>query len=124
MASRRRNPRVPQVGTKELVRRRPEVVVVDAHGPSYFALSHLPGAVNIPPHEVPRLAPTRVGDPAVPVVVYGSRGSSNAEIVADQLLRLGYRDVSVYEDGLQGWIEAGLPVETDDPSSATDPGRA
>jgi len=104
------------------VRRRTEVVPVDAHGSPYFAASHLPGAVNLPPHQVARLASARLGDRAVSVVVYGSSRSSNAVIVADQLLGLGYLDVSIYEDGMEGWIEAGLPVESEEPSSPSDPG--
>ena len=100
--------------TPELLRRRAALVVVDAHGPCYFAIGHIPGAVNIPPHQVARLAPLRVGSKDVPVVVYGGSGSSNAIIVADQLVRLGYKDVAVYEYGLEEWIAAGLPIATED----------
>lgn len=124
MSTPQRNPRVPSVHTAELVRRRSEVVVVDAHGASYFAVGHIPGAVNIPPHEVPRLAVRSLPDTDVPVVVYGSGRSSNAVIVADQLLGLGYTDVSLYEDGLEGWITAGLPTavldDVDEPPSQPD----
>ena len=45
-------------------------------------------------------------------MVYGGSGSSNAIIVADQLVRLGYKNVAVYEAGLEGWIAAGLPIDT------------
>ena len=95
-------------------------MVVDAHGPPYFALGHIPGAVNIPPHQVARLAPMRVSSEDVPVVVYGGSGSSNALIVADQLVRLGFTDVAVYEDGLEGWIAAGQPIVTDDTDDTDD----
>jgi len=114
MSSRERNSQLPRVQTAELVRRLGGLVVIDAHGPPYFALGHIPGAVNIPPHQVSRLAPMRVGCQDTPVVVYGGSGSCNAIIVADQLLRLGYREVAVYEDGLEGWIAAGLPIATQD----------
>ena len=100
--------------TAELVRRRTGVVVVDAQGPPYFTLGHIPGAVNIPPHQVARLAQMRVGSEDVPIVVYGGSGSSNALIVADQLVQLGFKDVAVYEEGLEGWIAAGLPVAAED----------
>ena len=85
-------------------------MLVDAHGPPYFANAHIPGAVNIPPHDVTRLARARIGDTRAAVVVYGAAGAPNARIVADQLLAAGYLDVSLYEDGLQGWIAAGLPI--------------
>ena len=86
-------------------------MLVDAHGPPYFANAHIPGAVNIPPHDVTRLARARIGDTRAAVVVYGAAGAPNARIVADQLLAVGYLDVSLYEDGLEGWIAAGLPMD-------------
>ena len=98
-------------------------MLVDAHGPPYFANAHIPGAVNIPPHDVTRLARARIGDTRAAVVVYGAAGAPNARIVADQLLAVGYLDVSLYEDGLEGWIAAGLPMdaaeEADEGSGAT-----
>jgi rhodanese-related sulfurtransferase len=32
-------------------------------------------------------------------------------IVLQQLAQLGYRNLALYVDGTEGWIEAGLPVE-------------
>ncbi|HYO39706.1 MAG TPA: rhodanese-like domain-containing protein [Nocardioidaceae bacterium] len=102
-----------RLDTRALTGLDPERQLVDAHGAPYFAASHIPGAVNLPPHEVRRLAPRELRDKAIPIVVYGAPGSSNAAVVAEQLVELGYRDVSLYEDGLEGWIAAGLPVEGD-----------
>ena len=114
---------MPRLSTDELAQRREHLVLVDAHGPPYFANGHIPGAVNIPPHDVTRLAAQRIGGRRTTVVVYGARKSSNAGIVAEQLLALGFTDVCLYEDGLDGWIAAGLPVDSDadDDSAATAP---
>jgi 3-mercaptopyruvate sulfurtransferase SseA len=60
------------------------------------------------------LAQVCIGSDVVPVVVYGGSESSNAFIVADQLVRLGFKDVAVYEDGLEDWIAAGLPLAAED----------
>jgi len=120
MSSRARKPELPRLTTAELRRRQAHLVLVDAHGPPYFANGHIPGAVNIPPHDVPRLAMERLGEPSAPLVVYGARGSSNARIVGEQLLALGYVDVSVYDDGLEGWVAAGLATDSvDEPTSRT-----
>jgi rhodanese-related sulfurtransferase len=32
--------------------------------------------------------------------------------VADQLTTLGYTDVRKYREGIQDWVEAGLPTES------------
>jgi len=112
-----------RLSTGELLGMLQEAVLVDAHGPAYFAAGHISGAVNIPPHEVRRLAPVRIAARDARVVVYGSSGSSNAAIVADLLVALGYEQVSVYRDGLDGWIAAGLPVEAlpEDETPLSDP---
>jgi 3-mercaptopyruvate sulfurtransferase SseA len=109
-----------RLSTRELARRRSDLVLVDAHGPPYFANGHIPGAVNIPPHDVIRLAGERIGDTRADVVVYGGASSSNARIVADQLLAVGYINVSLYEDGLEGWIAAGLPTDAADAADEAD----
>ena len=96
--------------TSDVMRLRSSLQLVDAHGAPYFASGHVPDAVNLPPHEVKRLAPRRLRDRGASIVVYGARGSSNARIVAEQLVELGYSDVSLYVDGLEGWIAAGQPV--------------
>ncbi len=107
-------PELARLSTQEVAQRRSDLVLVDAHGPPYFASGHIPGAVNIPPHDVIRLASERIGDTRAAVVVYGAASSANARIVADQLLAVGYVDVSLYEDGLEGWIAAGLPTDAAD----------
>ncbi len=100
-----------ELTTDELVRGLSAVVLVDALGPPYFGSAHLPGAINIPPHEVSRLAPTSLPDRSARIVVYGNGSSSNAVIVLQQLSLLGYEHLALYVDGAEGWMEAGLPVE-------------
>jgi len=100
-----------ELTTEDLVRDLSTVVLVDALGPPYFQAVHLPGAVNIPPHEVASLAPTVLPDKSAQIVVYANGSSSNATIVLPQLAQLGYRHLALYVDGTEGWIEAGMPVE-------------
>ena len=99
------------LSTEQLLGRLSDVVLVDALGAPYFHNGHIPGAVNIPPHQVDVLAPRHLPDRSTPIVVYGGSGTSNADIVTGRLVRMGYTDVSVYTDGITGWVGAGLPVE-------------
>ncbi len=97
--------------TEDVLRDLSRVVLVDALGPPYFHSVHLPGAINIPPHQVAALAPTTLPDKSAQIVVYANGSSSNATIVLEQLAQLGYRDLAHYVAGTVGWIEAGLPVD-------------
>ncbi len=88
------------------------VTVVDALPAAYWAQQHLPGALNIVEDDVDRLAPDLLPDPTAEIVVYCSNAAcGNSRAVAERLERLGYADVRTYADGIQDWIEAGLPVE-------------
>jgi rhodanese-related sulfurtransferase len=94
-------------------------VLVEASGFAFYADAHLPGALDLPCDRVRELGPGLLPDPGRLVVVYaGGPASSNATIVARQLVDLGYRRVAVYPGGKQDWIEAGLPVVrgADDPT--------
>jgi rhodanese-related sulfurtransferase len=84
--------------------------LVEALGPAYFADAHLPGAVNIPPAHVDRLAPLLLPDRERAVVVYCSGAGESSRIVARHLLALGYPQVRVYGAGKEDWAEHGLPM--------------
>ena len=88
-------------------------VLVEALGSGYFADAHLPGAVNIPPDQVDRLARVLLPDPDAEIVVYCSATCRNSEATARRLEELGYHQVLVYREGKEDWIEHALPVERD-----------
>ncbi|MDQ3895849.1 MAG: rhodanese-like domain-containing protein [Actinomycetota bacterium] len=85
--------------------------LVEALGSAYFADAHLPGAINIPPDQVDRLAPRLLPDLDAEIVVYCSATCRNSEAVGRRLEDLGYRRVLVYPDGKEDWIANALPVE-------------
>ena len=109
--TRRNRPPWHELTTEDLVDVLSTVALVDALGPPYFQTVHLPGAINIPPHEVAERAPTALPDKSAQIVVYANGSSSNATIVLQQLDKLGYRHLALYVDGTEGWMEAGLPVD-------------
>src|SRR4029450_2953326 len=69
-------------------------VLVEGLGGAFFADAHLPGAVNIPPGNVDRLAPRRLPDRDAPIVVYCSGSCSSADAVARRLEAVGYTNVA------------------------------
>ena len=89
-----------------------DFVLVDALSPMSYALSHLPGAINITPTWVDDRARRRIPDLDTEVVVYCSSSTCDASVeVATRLLELGYRSVRHFTEGKSAWIEAGLPLE-------------
>jgi rhodanese-related sulfurtransferase len=89
-----------------------EFVLVDALSPMSYAGSHLPGAINLPPGSVDGRAQRRIPDLTTEVVVYCSDANCNSSVlVANELIALGYENVSHYTEGKNDWVEAGLPLE-------------
>lgn len=86
-------------------------VLVEALGSAYFADAHLPGAINIPPGQVDRLAPVLIPDLDARIVVYCTGRCDSSRIVARELEALGFSDVRVYGGGKEDWVEHDLPVD-------------
>jgi rhodanese-related sulfurtransferase len=89
------------------------VTVVDALGGEYHAKQHLPGAIPLAPPEVDARAATLLPDRHAAIVTYCSNPACpNSGQVADRLTALGYTGVRKYREGIQDWVEAGLPTES------------
>lgn len=84
------------------------LTVVDVREAAEWHAGHIPGSVNVPVHDIPT---TTLGIPSVlPVAVHCGhdyRGTLGASL----LERAGYRDLTVIEDGWDGWsaLEGGQP---------------
>jgi len=90
-----------------------EVVVVDALPASYYDQQHLPGARNLFVDEAKERALEVLPDKDATIVTYCSNEACpNSEGVARVLTSLGYTNVRKYREGIQDWVEAGLPTES------------
>lgn len=88
------------------------LVLVDALPEAYYAQQHLPGALNLVADDVATRAATLLPDKNAAIVTYCSnRACPNSGQVATKLEQLGYTNVRKYPDGIQDWVEAGLPTE-------------
>lgn len=95
------------------------VTVVDALGESYWAQQHLPGALYLVEADVEAEAPTLLPDKDAAIVTYCSNPACpNSGQVAAKLEALGYTNVRKYREGIQDWVEAGLPVESATPAQS------
>lgn len=93
------------------------VTVVDALGEHYWAQQHLPDAIYLLEADVAAKAPTLLPDKDAAIVTYCSNTACpNSHAVASRLEQFGYTNVRRYREGIQDWVEAGLPVESATPS--------
>jgi rhodanese-related sulfurtransferase len=90
-----------------------KVTVVDALPASYYDQQHLPGALNLFVDEARERAAEVLPDRSAAIVAYCSNvACPNSEGVVRVLTSLGYTDVRKYREGIQDWVEAGLPTES------------
>jgi len=93
------------------------VTVVDALGESYWAQQHLPGAIYLVADDVDAQAARLLPDRAAAIVTYCSNlACPNSGQVAGKLETLGYTNVRTYREGIQDWVEAGLPIDSATPA--------
>jgi rhodanese-related sulfurtransferase len=76
--------------------------------------AHLPGAINLPPDQIARLAFKRLRDRDAEIVLYSDGASPHpSEAAARELAERGYTHVRDYAEGKRDWIDSGLPIESD-----------
>jgi rhodanese-related sulfurtransferase len=97
-----------------------DVLLVDVREPHEYAEGHVPGALNVPRGmlELTADADSPVADPALAertetkVVTYCLKGPGARSLFAAETLgELGFRDVAAMSAGVNGWADAGLPLD-------------
>lgn len=89
-----------------------KIVLVDTREDSEWARGHIPGAIHLSKGIIERDIEKTVPDKDATVVLYCGGGFRSA-LAADNLQRMGYRNVISMDGGWRGWTEAGFPVIKD-----------
>ena len=98
----------------EKIARRDHFRLVEVLPEEEYHKAHLPGAINLPPGQVSRLALKRLRDRSAEIVLYSDGSTSHPSAdAARELTERGYTNVRDYAEGKQDWIDTGLPVESD-----------
>ena len=98
-----------------LAARPADALVLDVREPQEYAHGHVPGAINLPLERVQELAPDVLPNKDAEVIVYCASAACHAsENAARTLAEMGYSNVRRYVGGKQDWIDAGLPVVSDE----------
>ncbi len=113
---------LPKITRADLSAKLGKVTLVDALGEKSFERSRIKGSVNIPYETVDQNASKLLPNKDADIVVYCMNTKCHAsDKVADDLAKIGYKHVSIYREGLQDWVTAGLPAEGSNPSDPMPP---
>lgn len=105
-------------------------VIIDTRNPVAAAQRHLPGAVTMPAANFEALTAQFIRDQTVaelpgvadlraPIILYSDSHASPDVLIAFREVRSwGYRNATILRDGLNGWVNAGLPVESNQLATA------
>lgn len=83
---------------------------IDVREDAEWAVDHAAGARHIGRGVLERDVEQLIPDPAAPIVLYCGGGFRSA-LAADNLQKMGYRDVVSMDGGMRAWREAGYPIE-------------
>lgn len=88
----------------------PALTIIDVRDRIQFNLSHIMGAVPMPPNEPTHRVLTKL-EPGRDIYIYADTDEETA-VAADQLRQAGYQNVSEIRGGLAAWKAVGFPVES------------
>jgi rhodanese-related sulfurtransferase len=106
--------RVRQIDVHELRRMREAgepLVLIDTREESEWAAGHVAGAVHLSKGIIERDIETAIPDHDARLVLYCGGGYRSA-LAADNLQKMGYRNVISLDGGWRALKESGLPLET------------
>jgi len=87
-------------------------VLIDVREDHEWEAGRIPGAIHMGRGILERDVEERFPDKDAPLVLQCGGGYRSA-LAADNLQKMGYRNVISLDGGFRGWVAAGLPVEHD-----------
>ena len=88
------------------------MILIDTREDSEWARGHIPRAIHLGRGVIERDIEKTVPDKDATIVLYCGGGFRSA-LAADNLQKMGYRNVISMDGGWRGWTEAGFPVIKD-----------
>lgn len=87
-----------------------KMILVDTREDNEWAKGHIPGAVHLGKGVIERDVETAIPDKNATLVLYCGGGFRSA-LAADNLQKMGYKNVISMDGGWRAWTEAGFPTE-------------
>ena len=88
------------------------MIIIDTREDNEWARGHIPNAVHLGKGVIERDIEKTIPDKDATVVLYCGGGYRSA-LAADNLQKMGYRNVISMDGGWRGWTEAGFPTIRD-----------
>ena len=88
-----------------------KATLVDVREDSEFIAGHIPGAIHLSKGIIERDIESIIPDPNQEILLYCGGGFRSA-LAAENLQRMGYRNVVSVDGGWRSWTEADYPIET------------
>jgi rhodanese-related sulfurtransferase len=95
---------------KALLEGHAPLALIDVREAGEYNSSHIPGASPMPRRQLEFLMAQAVPCPGTPVVLCDDDGR-RAQLAAATVERMGYRDVSMLDGGINRWVTEGFPTE-------------
>jgi rhodanese-related sulfurtransferase len=86
------------------------LLLIDVREESEFKAGHIPGAIHLSKGIIERDIEATVPDPNKEILLYCGGGFRSA-LSAENLQRMGYKNVVSVDGGWRGWTEANYPTE-------------
>ena len=93
--------------------------LIDVREQSEFASGRLPGAIHLSKGVLERDIERLIPDRAAPIVLYCG-GGYRSVLAAENLQRMGYRNVASMCGGWRAWCAAGYPTEDEEKAGRSD----
>jgi mono/diheme cytochrome c family protein/rhodanese-related sulfurtransferase len=85
-----------------------KMIIIDARPESEWRRVHVTGAVSMPYHDLTKL--DRIPKNGTWILTYCACPHHLSGIVADELVKRGYKHVAVLDEGINAWHRRGYPV--------------
>ncbi len=86
--------------------------LIDVREDSEWAKGHLPNAIHLGKGVIERDIEAKIPDKNAELVLYCGGGFRSA-LAADNLQKMGYKNVLSMDGGWRGWNESGYPTQKD-----------
>jgi rhodanese-related sulfurtransferase len=107
--------RIKQADYREIKKRLEageKMILVDTREDNEWARGHIPGAIHLGKGIIERDIEKTIPDKHAPLVLYCGGGFRSA-LAADNLQKMGYKNVISMDGGWRGWFESGFPTAKD-----------